>query len=427
MDNSSLMNRENKKRQLRRQIVPPMYQNEQESEQAIRNAHKKTVRKRMTIFIIAAVLLGGAAFGIYYYDRYHTFYDFQVVWEKNLTEENQEAAIQGEGSFCGYMEFGDGVIKYTKDGASYIDSRGKAIWMQSYEMKSPFVTVNGDFAAIGDKQGNSIYICDRSGCQGQVTTTLPVLSLSVSAKGVVASVQEDSKASYIYLYKKDGSALDIYVKSLLSGDGYPVDVSLSPGGTQWITSFMYLEQGMIKNKIVFYNFGLGKNDPKRVVGIFLPEDLSDAMAGRVRFMDESHAVAFTDKGLQFFSTRVETSPESTSQILLDENIRSISYNDQYAGVITDNVSGADPYCLRIYKPDGSTVFETTFSYQYTGFDIEGDLVMLYNDNSCCIYNMAGTRKFSGTFDFTVNKVLAGRFPGTILVMGNQKMEEIRLK
>ena len=51
MDNSSLMNRENKKRQLRRQIVPPMYQNEQESEQAIRNAHKKTVRKLSLIHI----------------------------------------------------------------------------------------------------------------------------------------------------------------------------------------------------------------------------------------------------------------------------------------------------------------------------------------------------------------------------------------
>jgi L-lysine 2,3-aminomutase len=42
MDNSSLMNRENKKRQLRRQIVPPRYQTEEESEQAIRNAHKKS-------------------------------------------------------------------------------------------------------------------------------------------------------------------------------------------------------------------------------------------------------------------------------------------------------------------------------------------------------------------------------------------------
>ena len=186
------------------------------------------------------------------------------------------------------------------------------------------ITVNGDFAAIGDRQGNSIYICDKNGIQGQATTSLPVLELSVSAKGVTAAVEEDSKASYIYLYKKDGNPLDIYVKSLLSGDGYPVDVSLSPGGTQWITSFMYLEDGMIKNKVVFYNFGLGKNDPKRVVGVFMPQDLSDAMAGRVRFMDDSHAVIFTDKGLQFFSTRIETSPESTAQILLDENIRSIS-------------------------------------------------------------------------------------------------------
>ena len=209
MDNSSLMNRENKKRQLRRQIVPPRYQTEEESEQAIRNAHKKTVRKRLAVLAVVAVLLGGAAFGIYYYDRYHSFYDYQVVWEKSLAEENQEAAVKGEGSFCEYVDFGDGVIKYTKDGASYIDGRGKTIWIQSYEMKSPFVSVNGEFAAIGDKQGNSIYICDRSGCQGQVTTTLPVLSLSVSAKGVVASVQEDSKASYIYLYKKDGSLCEI--------------------------------------------------------------------------------------------------------------------------------------------------------------------------------------------------------------------------
>ena len=53
------------------------------------------------------------------------------------------------------------MIKYTKDGASYLDSRGKAVWILSYEMKHPMITVNGDFAAIGDRQGNSIYICDK--------------------------------------------------------------------------------------------------------------------------------------------------------------------------------------------------------------------------------------------------------------------------
>jgi hypothetical protein len=249
----------------------------------------------------------------------------------------------------------------------------------------------------------------------------------VSAKGVVAALQEDSKASYIYLYKRDGSPLDIMVKSLLSGDGYPVDLSLSPNGTQLITSYMYLDQGMIKCKIVFYNFGLGKNDPNRVVGIFFPKDLGDAMAGRVRFLDESHSVIFSDKGIQFFSTRVETSPELVSQIPIEENIRSISYAQDKVGIVTDNMEGGDPYRLRIYDREGSTVFEKSFNYQYTGFDIDGDLILLYNDSSCKVYNMTGTEKYNGTFDFTVSKVSAGRFPGTLLVMGPQKMTEIKLQ
>ena len=217
------------------------------------------------------------------------------------------------------------------------------------------------------------------------------------------------------------------VKSLLSGDGYPVDLSLSPNGTQLITSYMYLDQGMIKCKVVFYNFGLGKNDPNRVVGIFFPKDLGDAMAGRVRFLDESHSVIFTDKGIQFFSTRVETSPELVSQIPVEENIRSISYTQDKVGLVTDNVEGGDPYRLKLYDKEGNQIFEKSFNYQYTGFDIDGDLVLLYNDSSCKVYNMTGTEKYNGTFDFTVSKVSAGRFPGTLLVMGPQKMTEIKLQ
>ena len=36
---------------------------------------------------------------------------------------------------------------------------------------------------------------------------------------------------------------------------------------------------------------------------------------------------------------------------------------------------ADPYRLRIYDREGSPVFEKPFNYQYTGFDIDGDLVL----------------------------------------------------
>ena len=47
--------------------------------------------------------------------------------------------------------------------ATYLDAKGKVVWVQSYEMRSPVVSVNGDFVAIGDQQGNSIYICDKTG------------------------------------------------------------------------------------------------------------------------------------------------------------------------------------------------------------------------------------------------------------------------
>lgn len=429
MGSTNSMSRENKKKQLKRQIVPSSnhYQDEEDSREIVHKAHKRVVKRRLIIFLVLAVLAGIAAIVLFRYDRYHQFTDYQAIWEKDLLGEAQEAAAQGEGSFCGYRDYGDGVLKYTKDGASYIDSQGKVIWIISYEMKAPLVSINGEYAAIGDQQGNSIYICNKSGMVGQATTLLPILRVTVSSKGVAAALEEDSKASYIYLYKKDGSDLDINVKSLLSGDGYPVDLSLSPNGTQLITSYMYLDQGLLKCKIVFYNFGLGKNDARRVVGIFFPQDLNDAMAGRVRFLDESHAVIFTDKGMQFFSTRVETSPESLIQINIDEEIRSIAYTEEYVGIVTDNVEGGDSYGLKMYDKEGSLIFDRTFNYQYTGFDIDEGLVLLYNDSSCRIYNMTGTEKFNGTFEFTVSKVSAGRFPGTLLVMGPQMMTEIKLQ
>ena len=325
MDSVSSMSREKKKNQLKRQIVPPRApEPEEDGQEVVRKAHRRVVRKRLIILLVLLLMAGGAGLIFWQYDRYHQFSSYQVSWEHSLADESQEGALSSEGNFCGYVDFADGVLKYTKDGASYIDNQGDTIWVQSYEMNTPIVSVNGEYAVVADRQGTSMYICNTDGCQGHAAALLPILQVSVSAHGVVAALQEDSSASYIYFYRSDGSNLDLYIKSVLSGDGYPVDLSLSPAGTQVITSYMYLEQGMLKNRIVFYNFGLGKDDARRVVGGFQPQDLADAMAGRVRFLDENHAVIFTDKGLQFFSTRVETSPESVSQVLFDENVRSIA-------------------------------------------------------------------------------------------------------
>uniref|UniRef100_UPI0026227D86 DUF5711 family protein n=1 Tax=Helicobacter sp. UBA3407 TaxID=1946588 RepID=UPI0026227D86 len=83
-------------------------------------------------------------------------------------------------NFTAYETFGTNLLRYSKDGASYIDAAGKDVWVQSYEMRSPIVAVNGDYAAIADQQGNNIYICDLNGCQGVATTVLPIIKVTLS-------------------------------------------------------------------------------------------------------------------------------------------------------------------------------------------------------------------------------------------------------
>lgn len=431
MSNIDSMSRESKKRQLRKQIVPSRPgpsgpgrgRDEEDSREVVQRAHRKVMRRRLRTVLILLILAAVAAGVVYQFSQFHQYEDYQVSWEKNLTAQTEN---QTDSSFCGYQALGGGILRYTRDGMTFLDYRGNTVWNQSYEMKSPVLAVNGDYAVVADRQGTSLYICNPDGCQGQAATLLPILGATVSAKGVAAVIQGDSSASYIFLYRNDGNALQISIKSLLENDGYPVDISLSPSGNQLAASFLYLDQGFLKCKVVFYNFGVGQSQADRVVGVIFPEDLSDAFVARIQFMDEDHVAAFSDKGIFFISTRVETNPTPAQPMLIDEEIRSIRCNAEYAAVVTDTIGGEDPYRLLVYDSSGNKKVEETFDFPYTDLNIDGGAVFLYNDDSCQIYNMRGTLKFSGTFDFTVSEMLKGKIPGSYLILGPQSMKEIRL-
>ena len=431
MSNISSMSRESKKRQLRRQIVPSSPgpagpgagRDEEDSHEVVQRAHRKVIRRRLKILLIFLVIAAVCMAVVYQFSQYHQYEGYQVSWEKELTSQTEG---QTDSSFCGYKAFGGGILRYTRDGMSFLDHRGNVIWNQSYEMKSPIVSVNGNYAVVADRQGTGLYICSPDGCQGQAATLLPIMGAAVSAGGVAAVMESDSSASYVFMYRNDGTTLQISIKSLLENDGYPVDISLSPSGNQLAASFLYLEQGMLKCKIVFYNFGVGQSQADRVVGIIFPEDLNDSLVARIRFLDEDHVAAFSDGGIFFISTRVETEPTPGEPVLLEEEIRSICYSPEYAAVITDTTEGEDPYRLLVYDGSGNKKVEKTFNFPYTDFSIDGDAIFPYNDDSCQIYNMKGTLKFAGTFDFTISGMLKGKLPGNFLVLGPQNIREIRL-
>ena len=264
MSDMRYMDRENKKRQLRNNIVqlPKPEQNWQEddedSEEIVRQVHNKRRNRRFLIFAVTALFLAALGYCWYRYQQEYQYTEYTVNWEKSMryadgsgtSGEDGETAVS-ESSFVNFELFGDNMIKYTKDGASYIDASGKTVWTQGYEMKTPIISINGSCAAIADQQGNDIYIFNKEGTTGIAKTQLPISKVAVSGHGVTAAIVEDSTAAYVMYYKKDGSDLQISIKMLLQGDGYPVDLALSPDGRQIVMSVMYLENGVMKNKVVF--------------------------------------------------------------------------------------------------------------------------------------------------------------------------------
>lgn len=417
------MSRESKKQRLRSQVITSntLYSspsNQAPDDDIPHSAQQKSILRKLLPFLIITILVL-AGVGYLFYRQFYQYTGTDIIWQISLNE----------GSLIGYKTFGNNVLKYTKDGASYIDNKGKTIWTESYEMKSPIAAVNGDFAVIADRQGNHIFICNTEGKVGESVTLLPITNVSVSGLGLVAVIVEDSTSSFIYFYRKDGSNLDISIRANMAGAmGYPLDLSLSKDGTQLMCSFVHLENGELKERVAFYNFAeVGKNEPTRMVGGF-DEVFKNTLIPRVTYMQEPYSCAFGGNGMVFFSSRNLTSPEMISQVsLAEENIKSIFYSDDYVVAIVRNNMGDQENRIEVFRADGKHVLSKEFTYDYTQADIDGKWIILYNDNSCRIFNLSGVEKLAVDFDFPVSKIRKGRYPNSLIVMGPQQMQEIKLK
>ncbi|MEY8337616.1 DUF5711 family protein [Lachnospiraceae bacterium 62-35] len=431
MSDLSSMSRERKKGQLRRRMISPdkgerVVPETGHGNEAGKPKNRGRTRRHFVILLIFFTVVAGIGFGIYEYFIYHTYTEYRTLWEKPVSE----------GGASQYAAFGGNVIKYTRDGASYIDNKGETKWIQPYEMKNPIISIKGDYAAIADQQGNTIYIFNKDGCQGTASTVRPIVKVAVAANGQVAAILEDSRASYIRYYdrdgsdtihKKDGSEMVQEIKTVLSGDGYPLDIALSPDGSQIIVSFVYLDQREMGQRIVIYDFSeIGKNE-NHIVGGF-DKDFKDSLAARVIYPNEDSACAFTDNGITFFSTKNLASIALVKKAeARDAFITSIFYSEKYAGMIVQDMMGSGNYRMDVYDLKGDEIFSKEFDYQYQGIQISGESVILYNENTCKIFNMHGVEKFSGELDIAPDIIVGGSQADTLIVTGQQIMKEIKLE
>ncbi len=402
-----------------REYEEPEAQDEPEEDDRYESKLFRHRMKKILLLVIPLVIIIGGAVILYRNYQTKQYTTYEVQWTKEFAE----------GSFASYVAYGTNVIKYSRDGASYIDNKGEAVWSESYEMRSPMAVVSGDYAAIADREGRSIYIFDRKGCQGKIQTILPVTNVTVASQGVVAVLLEEAEVCYIDFFDRTGAKLDIEKKMWMGGEGYPVAMALSPSGQQLMLSSIYVDAGSMQNKIAFFNFSeVGEMLEEKLAGAF---ELKDTICPQVTFLDDSHACAFLDSGVTFYTMKALSPknpllPEVGKSYTYDEEIRSVFYDSAHVGIITDGRSQTTPYHMYIYDASGNEVLSMAMDFDYVKAQLSRYGVCLYAQSACRLYSFDGQIKYDSGLDGSIS-MLVPLSQTRLLRMGDQKIAEVVLK
>ena len=371
---------------------------------------KQRIRKLLLIggaFVAAMILF----WAVRTWDTYRQYTSIEQV---------QEIESSSEGNH--YEAFAGGMLRYSANGMALLDTSGRAVWDYGYSMKSPVMAVNGSYGIVGDRQAQTAVIFGTDGMLGTITTTMPILGLTISAHGVAALMLDDTDSSVIQFYDRTGLKLDITVKNVLTETtGYPMDLSLSPTGTGLILSMIYMDQGSMQSRITFLNFDVGKSSSDRVVGMF---PYGETLFPQVEYLSDTRACAFGDSQIEFYSLQNEASPQLITSVPCDSQVQSVFAGNGKVGVVLNGENGQ--YQLRVYNSDGVLLMARDIPFAYTHAEFNGSYLAFYNSSECLLLNENGSVKYEGMLDGTVNQLFFIN-ANTFLQFGGQTVREMKLR
>ena len=103
-------------------------------------------------------------------------------------------------------------------------------------------------------------------------------------------------------------------------------------------------------------------------------------------------------------------------------------SDKYVAVILSQDNAEMPYRLAVFNADGGIRGEASFDMQYTGFDICGNEIYIYNDSELRIYSAGGNEKADiVSEDFSFSKVVRTGLGSEYMIADGNDLICIRLQ
>lgn len=356
------------------------YENQALREYANRKKRYKRIRNFIICILLLAVILVGAIYITYLYNK--SYKNYKVV---KSTEVSSDGTV-------GYLSYGSSVIKYGKDGAIAYDKSGNVLWNGSYNMSDPITDICEQYVVIADRGGKSVNVYNNKGKAASYETPYEITKVEVARQGVVAALMEEGDANYIELYDLDRTLLG-EAGNTINNAGFPLDMSLSNDGKKLGLICLSITKGDLVSFLACYNFSeVGDNYLNKFVGGGNFD--KGIVASKVEFLNNNTFCVFKDNGFMLYS--MKEIPSDIKEIKLEGNIQSILYNEKYVGVVLETPDGSSRN-LKVYNLKGKLVLDKAIDFEYKQIYITDEEIIMYNDLSSVIMKMNGKIKFSHTF------------------------------
>ncbi|MCQ2513179.1 MAG: DUF5711 family protein [Lachnospiraceae bacterium] len=380
------------------------------NKQFSKNRRKK---QRNRIFIIAAAVIILAAVGLFLFFRFQTFSEYKVLSRLELSNTDEQTKL---------FKYNGGFVRSSSEGVTYFDSKG-IHWAESFEMTQPLTAVSGAYFAVADMKGKDVFLYDVSGLANRITLSHNITDLEVSNQGIIAVATNEGDSNYIEVVDKEGNEL-VTAKSVFASSGYLMDIALSPDGSKLAAAFVYVSEGTLESKVVFYDFSNGNGGEDMVVGGF--NQYKSTILASIHFMEKGKVCVVGDNAISIYD--FNSTPELVYENLnLGQEIQSIFYSDKYLGMVVEDEEGETNYCLKVLDMKGKEVLSKGFDFAYNKALFAGRNVLLYSKSDCEMYSFSGVKKMELNMEDSVFAMnYCGK--GTDFVLASSSDTEfIRLK
>ncbi len=386
-----------------------------------KEAPKRRRPTGLIIFLLVVILIAVGA-GIYM-NRTTYYNDYEV-----LSSAESSNTTQME-----YLAYNGSLIKYSKEGISYLDKEGNPVWMESYNMKQPKAVVAGEYIAVADLNGNNVYIFNASGKVSMTETPYKICTVDVAKQGVFAVILENETEDFIEIYDKNGGTI-AEMRTTIADSGYPLDIALSEDGQKLMTSYITIQGIKVQNTIAAYNFGdVGQNETDRLVGGF--NNLGDTIVPKLEFLNNDTACAFGDNQFIVYSMKEKPSEKAVIKDFQGE-IQSIFYNSRYIGVVELNTgsteegqesAGTARYRLRVFDTNGNQRFAKELNTSYKNIYATENEIIIVGDSESRIYDFTGKLKFSYEFTRNVDNIVPTGVNNRYIIVYDNSNEIVKLR